>query len=81
MKANHIPVQERLRQRIWGLELKLDRSHQPSPHRRQGNPYYHCTGCGLHDPQISISGHLKRCPYKGIPKEIEHYKRLLAQAG
>lgn len=75
MKANRIPIKQRLENRIRKLYYRYEDSRSPSP--SPGNPYWYCKGCGKHDPEISISGHGKHCPFKGILKEIQHYKTLL----
>lgn len=77
MKANHIPVRERLTRRITGLEARLDASRK----HRKGNPYYYCTLCGIHDPALYVPNgrHHKNCPMQGIEKQIEHFRCLLAE--
>lgn len=80
MKANHVPVVERLRNRIYQLERQADENHVKSPSK--GNPYWCCNTCGIHDPELSNRGgkHFKGCTMGGIDKQVEHYKRLLEQA-
>lgn len=77
MRANHVPVMERLRNRITKLEYRAEAAHVPSD--SAGNPYYMCSYCGIHDPQLSIDDgkHYKGCPMQGIKKEIQYYKQLL----
>lgn len=80
MRANHIPRAERIKARIYKLSRRQDENHVPSPSK--GNPYWCCQECGIHDPELSIRGgrHFSGCRAGGIPKEIEHYRRLLAEA-
>lgn len=81
MRANHVPVQDRLRNRIRKLEVRRDYNHIPSPNK--GNPYWCCRRCGIHDPSRSINKgrHHHGCPLQGIDKEIEYYRSLLEQSG
>jgi len=74
MKSNHIPVDQRLKNRIHNLEMKLGDETEPIG---GSNPYYKCIGCGRSVPQISIDGHLSGCRIVGIKKEIKHYKKIL----
>lgn len=76
MRANHRPRAERLRARIYNLEIKLA---NPTSPMGGGNPYWKCNGCGQTDPQVSIEGHRKGCPLEGYRAEIRHYKKLLAE--
>lgn len=74
MKANHIPTEERLYNRICKLSYKIDSLHGRS--NIKGNPYWRCLDCGLHDPEISISGHGKNCSVPGLEKQLLYYERL-----
>lgn len=76
MRANHVPRAERLRARISNLESRHERSRKPMG---RGNPYWHCTGCGLTDPQLSVDGHGHNCPYAGLEGEIRYYRQQLAE--
>lgn len=76
MRANHIPRADRLRERIFKLSLRYDEGHVPIG---GGNPYWKCADCGVSDPAESFEGHRRGCQRAGIPKQIEHYKRLLAE--
>lgn len=80
MKANHIPVTERLRNRICKLGVRLEGAHIKSPNK--GNPYWCCAECGIHDPSLYVEGgrHHHGCPIQGLDKQIEYYKRLLSEA-
>lgn len=75
MKANHIPQIERIKNRIYGLEIRKDAARRPA---RGSNPYWSCKHCGIYDPQLSIDGeHYKGCPMVGIDKQINYFKNLL----
>lgn len=80
MKANRIPVIERLQNKIWKLQGRYEENHIKSPSK--GNPYYCCKACGIHDPELSIRDgkHFRNCPMQGVDKEIDYYKKLLAEA-
>ena len=80
MRANHIPVVERLKHRIRQLESRADINHVKSPYK--GNPYWCCKVCGIHDPELSIrrGKHFSGCTVGGIPREVDHYKALLEAA-
>lgn len=77
MRANHVPVVERLKNRIRRLQFRADENHVKSPYK--GNPYWCCKVCGVHDPELSIrrGKHFQWCTVGGIENEIEHYKKLL----
>ena len=77
MRANHVPVAERLKRRIAALQLQIDVNHVKSPSK--GNPYWCCKVCGIHDPELSIRDgkHFFGCWVGGLRKQVEHYKRLL----
>ena len=77
MRANHIPVEVRLENRIAKLRQREDENHVKSPSK--GNPYWCCKVCGIHDPELSIrrGKHFHGCRAGGIPKEIAHYTALL----
>lgn len=79
MKANHVPRAERLRNRIRFLSYRRDENHVPSP--TKGNPYWCCKECGIHDPELSIRNgkHFGNCQVSGLQKQIDYYKRLLAE--
>lgn len=78
MRANRVPVIERLRNRIAKLEYRAEAAHVPSD--SSGNPYYMCSYCRIHDPQVSINNgrHYTGCPMQGIQREIQYYKQLLS---
>lgn len=80
MKANHIPVKERLEVRIRKLEYRQEAAHVPSHSRSSGNPYWMCRECHIHDPELSCRDgkHFSGCSIQGIAAEIRHYQRLLA---
>ncbi len=77
MKSNHVPVVERLQNRIRRLQHQADSNHVKSPSK--GNPYYCCKVCGVHDSELSIRDgrHFEGCWVGGISKQIAHYKKLL----
>jgi hypothetical protein len=77
MRANHIPVVERLQNRIQKLQHQMDINHVKSPNK--GNPYWCCKVCGIHDPELSTTKgkHRHGCNVGGIPKEITYYQMLL----
>lgn len=80
MKANRIPVTERLKKKISKLEYRHDLNHIKSPYK--GNPYWCCAHCRIHDPELSIrqGKHFYKCPLQGLDKEILYYKNLLVEA-
>ncbi len=79
MRSNHVPRAERLQQRINRLELKRESSRDTmnSITGSEGNPYWGCTDCQRADPQLTSMGHGTWCSFKGLKKEIAHYRELL----
>lgn len=79
MKQNHIPVSERLKNKIGNLKFRRDVAHVKSPTR--GNPYWCCNECGVYDPELSIrrGKHYGNCSIQGLDKEIEYYENLLRE--
>lgn len=79
MRHNHIPRVERIEQRVYRLEIRLEQSRAKGRH---GNPYTRCKGCNIHDPELSIRNgrHFAGCPYQGLDKQILYYKALLTEA-
>ena len=76
MKANHASTIDRLHARL----AKLHARNEGAWYGRRGNPYRVCVGCDRSTPAISTYGHVKRCPFKGLAKEIAHWTRLLNEA-
>lgn len=82
MKANHVPLPKRLKQRIQNLELLIENSRDKMDriHNTKGNPYWGCRGCGLADPELSIRGkHPHHCRYKSLEGEVRYYKKWLEE--
>lgn len=79
MRANHVPVVERLESRISKLEALEDSVWIKG---RRGNPYNRCRHCNVHTPEFSNRGyrHFNHCPYQGLKNEIRFYKKLLVIA-
>lgn len=77
MKANRVPVTERLHSRIMKLEIKEDNAWVRIG---GGNPYRQCRYCRVTNVEVTYNGHFSGCEIKGIYKEIQHYKNLLKQA-
>lgn len=75
MKRNRISVLSRLSQRISRLTLKEDDAWVKIG---GGNPYLKCRYCGVTNVNVTYDGHRGRCEIKGIHKEINYYKKLLA---
>lgn len=76
MRANHASTIDRLQARL----AKLHARDEGAWYSRRGNPYRVCVGCDRATPAISTYGHLKRCPFKGLAKEIAHWTRILNEA-
>lgn len=73
MKANHIPVQERLLSRIRKMEYVEADVWVPKKY------YPYCRHCHITNVQLSIDGdHYQGCPIRGWAKQIAYYKMLLA---
>ena len=80
MKANHIPREERIQNRIWKLRFKLG-----DPWMRTRKRFYpFCKGCDRTNIEVSMYGHYKGCEVKGLENEIKYYEGLirgLAESG
>jgi hypothetical protein len=79
VRANHVPAADRLARRIGRLQAKIRWGGYWV--RRAGNPYGFCPGCGRTVVEVSVEGHRKGCPVRGVEREIAHYERLLADCG
>lgn len=79
VRANKVPVIDRLKLRIDALLGRIEASHVPIG---DGNPYWHCAHCGMTDPQASVAGreHYVGCPIDGLRKQMAHFERLMARA-
>ena len=75
MKANHIPAERRLTNRISKLEMRLEEAFKTT--RKRFYPY--CRYCEKTNIQVSMDGHQSYCPIKGLDKEIQYYKKLLEE--
>ena len=73
MKANHISAERRLTSRIWKLEARLDNAFKKT--RKRFYPY--CRHCEKTNVQVSMDGHARYCPVRGLDQEIQYYKKLL----
>ena len=75
MKANHIPVKYRLRQRIGKLQSRLDNCFI----RRNGRFYEFCSDCELTNIQINMNDgrHRQGCSFDGLEAQIKYYTKLL----
>lgn len=77
MKANHIPVTERLESRIRKMSYRLDGAMV----RKKGQFYMGCNRCDITIISLHMEGdHHTWCPYRGLQKQIDYYKRLLSEA-
>lgn len=73
MKANRIPVADRLNNRI----NKLWASIRYGNHWSSRHFYPKCMYCERTNVECSIHGHRKGCRVTGVMNEIAHYQRLL----
>lgn len=76
MRANRIPRHTRLTNRIDKLWSRMRENVKIG----KGNPYYKCPECGISVPEMSRQdGHWPGCEKISLLKEINHYRRLLAE--
>lgn len=76
MKANHIPVAERLQNRINKLEFRLEEGIT----RNRKRFYAYCKYCDRDIISIHMDGHHTFCRLRGIDKQIAYFQKLLIQA-
>lgn len=73
MRANHIPLTTRLRNRVAKLAARLeDPWHNPD-----GAFYDQCRHCGRDCIGVSMRGHFARCPVPSWEGELTYYQRML----
>lgn len=73
MKTNHIPVIERLHNKIAKLQSKLENGIISTRKRF----YSFCKYCDRDIISINMYGHYDGCQLRGIDKQIVYYKGLL----
>ncbi len=73
MTKNHVPLNERLQNRINKLSAKI----QHGDYWTKAKYYPKCIYCGITNVQCSMGGHHKDCEVPGIEKEIAYYKSLM----
>lgn len=77
MKANHVPVTDRLERRIQKLFQAEDDCWVKYG---GGNPYRFCRHCLVSNVDETVKGHRVGCRFRGFEKQVAHFKRLLAEA-